>query len=410
MAGATIAAISEILKNRYLGPVSRQLNDEVLVTQILGLNDKNIDLDGLQAVVPLHYARNSGIGFRREDETLPSAGSQKYKTATFDLAYGYGSVRFTGQAKQKTKSDAGAFIRVVTEELDRVRNDLALDLGRQFYGDGTGAIAKIASVAGAVLTLTSDEALQKGFIDLNMVVDIGTTSTTSAGKASAVTVTDVDVSAKTVTLSSAGTAAANDFVFRSGANDGTGTKEITAGLQALIPTAANTIGGLNAASAGLKWWDNLRDTSGGAISLANLMLNWNKVMARGAKAGNLVSLTSPGLVRRLFATSDFSSNVRFVDSTDLVGGFESISFIAGGGKVKMVSDRLAPYGSVFFVDKEAIQVYSPGDWDFLAGDGLTIHWDFNKDAYVSNLFRYINLGTRRRNSSLVMSGLTDTGF
>jgi len=409
MAGANVAAISNVLKYRYLGPIQEQLNNDVLVTQILDLNTKNIDLDGLKAVVPLHYARNSGVGARREDEALPTAGAQSYAAAQFDLAYLYGTARFTGQAIQKTKTDAGAFLRVITSELDGLKNDLTLDSARQFYGDGTGVIATVASLAGQVITLTSAEALDKGYLGIGMTIDIGSIANPTLRNA-AVAITDADPTVPSITITGAGAIVANDVIFRASNADGTGSKEINAGLQALIPTAANTVGGINAASVGNKWWDNKRDTSGGALSLSNLMLDWNKVLAAGGRPDNMVALTTPGLVRRLFATSDFTSNVRFVDSTQLTGGFESISFQAGGGRVKLMADRLAPYGKVHFVDKAKIQVYSPGDWDYLSRDGLTIRWDSNKDAYLAVLFRYVNLGISQRNTSLVMSGLTDTGF
>jgi len=128
--GATVAALSDVLKFRYLGPIRSQLNDEVLITQILNLDSKNIDLDGLSAYVPLKYGRNSGVGARREYDTLPTAGNQAYKHVNFDLTYQYGRAQFSGQAIQKTKTDAGAFVRVITSELDGLRKDQAGDVYR----------------------------------------------------------------------------------------------------------------------------------------------------------------------------------------------------------------------------------------------------------------------------------------
>lgn len=411
MPGALVSTVSDVLKYRYLGPVQSQLNNEILVTQILDLDSKNVDLDGLKAVIPVHHGRSTGIGARQEDEDLPAAGNQAYKKAEFDLAYLYGRARFTGQAIQKTKTDAGAFIRVVTEELDRLRDDLALDTARQYYGDGTGAIATIPTgAASATQTLASDEALQKGFLYVGMKVDIGTMANPRASGDSR-TITDIDVANKTITLDASVTTANNDIVFREDNNAASSvTKEIDAGLQKLISTSANTVGGINAAAAGTRFWDNLRDTTGGGISLSSLMLNWNKAHAAGARADEVVVLTTPGLARRLFETADFKSNVRFVESENMKGGFEKISFASGSGRLSLITDRLAPYGKVFYVHKKHVRVFSPGDWDFLQRDGLTIRWVDNKDAFQAVLFRYVNLGTNRRNTSLVMSGLTDTGF
>jgi hypothetical protein len=121
-------------------------------------------------------------------------------------------------------------------------------------------------------------------------------------------------------------------------------------------------------------------------------------------------MTTPGLVRRLFASTDFQNSVRFVNSTTLVGGFEELSFAAGNGPMKLNSDRLHPWGQVTFADKQRMRVFSPADWDFLSRDGLTIRWVSDVDAFQAILFRYLNLGTDRRNTSGKITGLTDTGF
>lgn len=85
MAGALVSTVSNVLKDRYMGPLNRQLNDEVLVNQLLDLDSKSIDLDGNRAVVPLHKGRSTGIGARLEMEALPAAGFQVFDKATYDL-------------------------------------------------------------------------------------------------------------------------------------------------------------------------------------------------------------------------------------------------------------------------------------------------------------------------------------
>src|SRR5690242_8378355 len=115
MAGATLSTLSNVLKNFYLGPIQDQFNNDILVQQLLGWSSEN--LEGLKAVLPLHTARTGGIGSRGELETLPTAGSQGYAQATFDLAYHYGRVQVSGQSISKTKSQAGAFITAMKSEL-----------------------------------------------------------------------------------------------------------------------------------------------------------------------------------------------------------------------------------------------------------------------------------------------------
>lgn len=407
---ASLSTLSSILKEFYLGPIQDQFNNDILVTQLLSVDAEN--LEGLKAVVPLHTGRSGGIFSRAENVQFGNAGNQGYQRATFDLKYHYAGIQVSGPAISKTKSDSGAFAQALKEELTRIKDDLALDWARQLYGDGTGQIAQCGTTtASTTVTLANTEALLKGFIYVGMLIDIGTAgmaSTIAAG----VTVTDTDSSAGTIVISgSTVTTSASHFVFRAGnVTVANGVQEMDAGLQTLISTAANTVGTLNAASAGLKFWDNLRDTSGGGITLDNLQIDWNKANNAGAKADQMVAITTPGLVRRLFATSDFKTNVRFVDSQQMNGGFEKVTFNAGSGSIQLMADRLAPFGKIHFVHKKHIRLFSPADWDFLSRDGLTIRWVPNFDAFQAVLYRYANLGTDRRNTSLVMSGLTDTGF
>jgi len=409
MAGANLTTLTNIMKNFYIGPIQDQFNNEILITQLLPMDAEN--LEGLKAVIPLHSARSGGIGSRGENIQLPSAGNQGYKQLEYDLKYHYARIQVSGPSISKTKSSAGAFAQALKEELTRIKDDVMLDFARQLYGPGTGVIATCGTTtASTTVTLSSAEALSKGFIYVGMVIDIGTTADAQA-VAIGREVTDVDVANSQIVISGAAvTTSSSHRIYRSGNVSTATVYEMDAGLEKILPTAANTVGNLNAASAGNRIWDNLRDTTGGALSLSNLMVNWNKVNNAGGRSDQMAVLTTPGLVRRLFETDDFKTNVRFVNSETLRGGFEAITFNAGGGNLRLLADRLHPWGKLHFVHKKHFRLFSPADWDFLSRDGLTIRWVSDYDAFQAVLFRYANLGTDRRNTSLVMSGLTDTGF
>lgn len=412
--GASLTTLSNILKEFYLGPVQEQLNNEILVNQILKVDTEN--LEGLKAVIPLHSGRSSGIGARGELVTLPTAGNQAYQRATYDLKYHYARVQVSGPSIAKTKDESGAFLQALKSELDYIKNDVAMDFARQVYGDGSGKVAICGTTTASTTVVLGDagEAINKGFLYVGMSVDIGTVAApdTISGAGTPRTITDLSPSANTITISGAAvTTSSSHFIFRAGNVTASTVYEMDCGLSSIVSSSTGTaVGTLNPATAGLNFWDNLRDTSGGAISLSNLMLNWNKVNANGAKSDGVAVVTTPGLARRLFATADFTTNVRFVDSQTLNGGFEQITFSVGTGKLPLTTDRHAPYGKVFMVDKKHVRMFSPADWDFLSRDGLTIRWVDSLDAFQAILYRYANMGTDRRNTSLVMSGLTDTGF
>lgn len=422
-AAFTNATLQPVMKNRYLGPVQRQLADDILVHQLLQVDKEN--LDGLKGVVPLHVTRSDGIGARGELEDLPPAGAQGYDKAEYNLAYHYGRIQVSGQAIHHTNTDAGAFLRALQSELDRIRIDLALDFARQTYGDGTGAIAQISTgVASATQTLTSEEAIVKGFLYVGMAVDVGTIAdpdarTTAVG---GVVINDLIPGATPqVVLASSITSTTNDFIFRRlyKASAGAGVvREMDAGLQKLITTSTSgvSVGGIDPSTAGKRFWDNIRDTSASAIGLSRLMKISNRAVTAGAKAAEIINITSPGGLRLLFEGGDFASlgtpansQVRFVNTREMKGGFEEISFAAGSGSFKMVADRLAPWGKVLGVHRKSVRVFSPADWDYLARDGLNIRWVAEKDAWQSILFKYANMGTNRRNTSYVLSFTGDSG-
>jgi len=420
--GAQLSTISNVLKEFYLGPVRDQLNSKVLAPQILNIETEN--LEGLEAVLPLHTSRSGGVGARAELGTLPVAGNQVFAQAKFDLKYHYGRVQVSGQAIAKSASDAGSFLRAMKAELDMIKDDLAIDFARQIYSDGTGTVVLCGtSGPSQTVTIASAEPIKKGFLHIGMVVDINTVATGApVANGSSVTITAVNAATPSITVSgsSLGAVTSANGVARAGnVTNGPVVNEMDAGLQKILSTAANTVGGINAASAGNEYWDNQRDATGGALTLVaaggQLLLNQNRAISAGAS--DLIAVTTPGLVRRLFASADFATagsggNVRFVNTKEYKGGYSSISFDVGSGPVTLAADRLAPWGKVFIIDRDHIKLFSPADWDFMQRDGLTIRsmgvGAPAQDAYEAVLFRYANLGTDRRNSSVVMSGLTDT--
>ena len=62
------------LKEYYLPPLRDQLNNENVLDSIVSKNTQ--DVEGRRAILSLHVTRNSGVGSRLENGTLPTAGNQ----------------------------------------------------------------------------------------------------------------------------------------------------------------------------------------------------------------------------------------------------------------------------------------------------------------------------------------------
>ena len=401
--------LDPILKEFYIPPVVEQLNNEVLVFQLLDASKE--ELVGRRAIVPVHNRRSGGIGARAEYGTLPVASAQGYANAIYQLKYLYGRAQISGPAVELSSDPRGAFLSAFKAELDFLRNDLTIDLARQVYGDGSAAVVAFGTqAASTTLTINSSEPLRKGFAYINQVLDVGTAANgSSQSPANGSTITDVNIGTPSITVdvqpTGALTSGTHFGYVRGNVSTSGAINEIDNGLSKLVSsTAGLTVGTINSGGAGNSYWDNLRDTTGGAVSLDNVQKNINQVKVNGGRID--LMLTSLGVQRQTFNL--MQSQVRYVDSpTKLAGGYEALSV----GGYDMVGDRLAPFGQIRMLDKRFIKIFSNRDWHFLDQDGLSTRWVTDQDAWQAALARYINLGVSRRNTHLVMSGLTDsTGF
>ena len=272
---ANLTSLSTILKEYYLGPVAEQLNNEVLL--LSRLESKSEDLVGKRAYVPLHNGRSTGVGARAEAAALPSAGSQSYDKAVYDLKYLYGRVEVTGPSMAKTKNEAGAFLQALKSELDGVRNDLKKDLARQVYGKGDAKLATGAS--GSTTTLVVPiEPLRKGQIYPGMKVDIfDVSASTTAPTYTSIEVSSVSLSTGTITFTTtlAAALAVNDYIVRAGvvptyggttelptvSNPGTySLSDEIDGLQRIVSDAAGAFGGLEGYTFAFLGFDTPGDT------------------------------------------------------------------------------------------------------------------------------------------------------
>lgn len=401
MAGVLVSVLSNVLKDDYLPPVVENVADEVLITQRLGVNSK--DIVGNQAVLSLHVGRSGGFGARRENEALPAAGYQRYQKLTYDLKYLYGRVQVTGQSMQKTKSGDGSFVvDILRDEMSRIQEDLTNDLARQFYGNGDGKVETCGVTSSSTtVVLASAEALTKGWLYQNMVIDIGTVAN-PVSVASARTITAINLSTPSITISGAAvTTAGTDFIFVASSNDGSGTKEIDAGLQKLVSTAANTVGGLDASTNPI--WDNIRSNlSSGPLTYDAMLQMANRQRIAGGRLSVLI--TSFGIQRQFF--NILQSQLRYQDPMVLKGGFEQLMFNGH----PLIADRHAPFGKLFYLDERYIQPFADGEWRFLEEDGNVLKWVVDYDAWQAVLARYINMGITRRNVQGVIYGISDLGY
>lgn len=404
--GASVAStLGGVLKDVYLGSINEQLNNDVILPQRIQRDSQ--DFVGNQAVLSVHKQRSSGVFARGENVAFANPGAQLYAKPVFDIKALYGRLRLTGLGKVKTASQAGAFVKVLEGEVNGLRNDLKMDIARQLYADGTARICSGAASASTTIDIrpisggstNTAEPLRKGEIYVGMRIDIGTLANPVV-QATGLDVTDVNIASAQITVSSAVTVTSGThFIFREGNAAASSVSYEIDGLSKVMPTAANTFGGIDASAAGNSYWDNLRINAAGALTLDLMTQAVNTVTVAGGDTSGMIS--SPGIQRALFNL--LQPQVRYVEPMTLHGGFKAVDYFGQ----PFIADRQAPFGKVFFLDEKNLVMFDNGDFDWLDEDGNVLKWVVGYDAWEAVLAKYCNLGAKRRNTQLLLYGLTD---
>jgi hypothetical protein len=145
---ASITTLDSVLKNFYAKAIAEQLNQEVLMLELF--EKAKLDWSGKRVVVPVHVARNNGVGFAAEGAALPTAGNQTYEELQITAKFLYGRFQLSGPAISSAKG-AYSFGNYIDLELRKLVEDVRKRANvATFSGQTTtGWIHTLVSQAGA---------------------------------------------------------------------------------------------------------------------------------------------------------------------------------------------------------------------------------------------------------------------
>lgn len=409
MAGQSILTFaSEAIKLVY-GDLHEQLYNKTPALQLIESSSANITRNGKEVIFDTHIGRNHGIGARNVREVLPAAGAQKYKQAHLYLTNLYGAIEVDGQLFEQAAEDYQAFINVVDMEITGLKRDLAVDLNRQVYGDGSGKLAVVtAQPSATTLTVDSVHYLQVGMtID---VVDPSTGVKQQSGAASSIEILAINESTNVITVNAGvlGTfntnISANDILVRSSNGVNNFGKEWT-GLSAIVK-ASGTLHDIDPAT--YPTWKATEQALGsvgtpGTLTELHLINLVQKVDKQGGDVD--VMLASPGVYNAYWNL--LQGFRQFSNTATLTGGQRSFTFEALGKPIKFVSDYAAPKGTLYALSSKEIVVNRKRDWAWMDRDGSMWSRVADTDAYEARYFQYSQLGTYRRNAHAVLSNIAE---
>lgn len=401
MAGQSILTFaSEAIKLVY-GDLHEQLRDKNPALQLIESSSANITRNGKEVIFDTHIGRNQGIGARGVREKLPTAGAQKYKQAHLYLTNLYGSIEVDGQLFEQAAEDYQAFINVVDMEITGLKRDLAVDLNRQVYGDGSGTIATVVSIDGDEITVDSVHWVQEGMVLTG--IDTGTGAVADSGNQLEVVAIDEATNVITVT-GTISALAADDVLVRASNTTHSYGKEWT-GLAAIVDDVSE-LHEIDPAEYPVWKATKVDISSGGTPGTLTELALINLVQSVDKKGGDVdVMLASPGVFNAYW---NLLQGLRqFTNGATLTGGQRAFSFDALGKPIKFVSDYAAPANTLYALSSKEIVVNRKRDWSWMDRDGSMWSRVADTDAYEARYFQYSQLGTYRRNAHAVLTGIAE---
>lgn len=378
------------LKSYYLDAISQQLDN---VSTFYAMIKKNTDdVWGKEVKKLVCYGANGGIGAGTEEGNLPSASGVDYKLITLGLKNLYGRIEITDKAIRASENNAGAFVSLLNGETESLIRSSAFNLSRMLFGDGTGKLATVSTVTKGFIVLDSVRNLLEG-----MLVDFRNPTTGEiidgfAGKK----IVLLDQLSKAVKIDgetpTASTVPEKTIVTLQGSYK----NEIT-GLGAIFDFTSPLYGYERSNSWVMPY------NVGNVTSLTENVIQkaLDGVEEKGGAPADII-ICSWGVRRALLNL--LSANKRTVDTTELAGGFKSISY----NGIPVVADRFCPEGTMYIINSKDFSFNQLCDWQWLTGDdGGILKQVPGKPVFTATLVKYAELICARPYGQGILTGITE---
>lgn len=390
MPGGTLSTLDNVLKEHYVGPIRRQVNDSMVITREVKRNPA-VMTGGQQVTIPVGYGGTGGTGARAEGGTLPSATNQSFEQIVLNMAYNYGRMQISGPAIKASRSNTFAFTKGLRAEMDGLVRDIKKSVNRQWYNPSTGAIADAVSghASTGVLTLESTHESGERIANMNrfwegMVIDI-VTDAAGADVYADQTISVIDRSARTVTCSTSNISntADTDYVVIADTANGTGTYEIL-GLMAWVGSTTNTIGTIDRSDGNDEWFrPNVLDNSGSLRALSLDLMRQSVDEADERSGGQIDMAITSHAVRRKYEAL-VRADRRHVNTMKLDGGSKGLEYDG----FPIIVDSHCDLNLIYFLEKGDLGIYEMGDFDWMDEDGAILNRVANTDAYEGTMTWY----------------------
>lgn len=323
---------------------------------------------------PVRTSRHGGVTNLANDGNSLVSGRATMGQASVVHKIITGTFDITDLVMKATKTQEGAVENQLSFQAETLADDFSKDLNRQYYSDGVGVLAEVATSGsvgvGTIALQRPTSSLDDGrsidnygtvngdiapaeYIFPDMVLGIGT--------AGAALGTVTSINGNTIIVTGGPAVANNDAVYRvDGTGQGAGTSEIQ-GMRAALSssTGTSTYAGLARSTTG---WTPQVGTVATALTQSDIEDKYLSAKKFAQSTDRYAIFMNKTLYKKY---GDILTSLRrTVNETALLGGWTGLEFAAGAGKVGVFLDYDCPDGEVIIVNLDSWTVceVAPMEW------------------------------------------------
>lgn len=191
------------LKNIYLEVINNHFDNNIdpFFSQIEKTSN---DISGSTVCRVVSPGLNGGIGAGAETGNLPTAKGNNYVKIVAPLKNLYAQLEISDKALRASANDSGAFINILSAEMENLIESSKFNMRRMIYGDGSSIIGDITGYATGSAVYTVDDA-RKYMVGMRVTATIDALPQTNMEN---LDVLDVDYQNNKITVESRGAMAA----------------------------------------------------------------------------------------------------------------------------------------------------------------------------------------------------------
>jgi len=345
---------------------------------------------------------NSGL-FTNPDGQVPTALAFDVQQAKVVPKAYMISNEVTAFAAELASGNLSSFVPVVTEAIADSMAAAAADHEVAVFGDNTGKIGTIASVAGTVITLTD------GITNFRVGMPVDAINITGTQVGASTTVTDVNYVNNTITVAVSTSFAATNGLYRTGTQAGAGTFADRS-FDGLTAGVADSGTYLNIDPASYpRWKGNVENCQGAPLDEDVLERAKVRLMQEIGRSRNAMNDVAVILNPRQYRALQLSSYSRSrYDMPNRVLGADVSGFVGLG---EIIESPFAPEDAVYVGDMDELQRFETPNGALQISTDLGMpEWRFVTDYLKARMIirSFSNVVVTNRRAWVKLSNLGNT--